>query len=104
MENILTKYLGFEENKPKNNKKENDKNKKPKIEIKHPGAFTKWCIEQGFEGVTCECICKALETDDPVLHKRAIFANNFGIRKKLGKDCECVKKWKDKNKKNKKRR
>ena len=59
------------------------------IEIKHPGAFTDWCKSQNFDGVTCECICKALKTNDKVLHKRAIFAYNFGF-KKNGKTCDCV--------------
>ena len=62
---------------------------KPKIKISEPGSFTEWCNEAGFPGVTCECICKALKTDSPRLHKKAIFAYNFGF-KKNGKKCACV--------------
>ena len=68
-------------------------NEKPKIEIKHPGAFTSWCKSQGFDGVTCECICKAMSTDNPTLHKRANFAYNFAF-KRNGKTCECMEKRK----------
>jgi len=74
------------------------KKKKLKLEIKHPGAFTEWCKEQGFEGVTCECICKAMKTDDPVLHKRANFAYNFGWRRN-GKTCACMEAIRLKNQK-----
>ena len=52
--------------------------KKSNIEIKHPGAFTKWCKQQGFEGVTCECIKKGLASDNPHVRKMANFARNFG--------------------------
>ncbi len=68
-------------------------NEKPEIEIKHPGAFTDWCKKQGFNGVTCECICKAMATNDKTLHKRAIFAYNFAF-KRHGKTCECMEKRK----------
>jgi len=52
--------------------------KKSNIEIKHPGAFTKWCKQQGFEGVTCECIKKGLASNNPHVRKMANFARNFG--------------------------
>ena len=68
-------------------------NEKPKIEIKHPGSFTAWCKKQGFDGVTCECICKAMATDNPTLHKRANFAYNFAF-KRHGKTCDCMEKRK----------
>jgi hypothetical protein len=51
--------------------------KKPKIKIKHPGAFEKWCKQQGFEGVTCECIKKGLASKNPHVRKMANFARNF---------------------------
>ena len=52
--------------------------KKSEIEIKHPGAFTKWCKQQGFESVNCECIKKGLASDNPHVRKMANFARNFG--------------------------
>jgi len=51
---------------------------KSNIEIKHPGAFTKWCKQQGFKGVTCECIKKGLASKNPHVRKMANFARNFG--------------------------
>ena len=72
-----------------------ENSEKPKIEIKHPGAFTAWCKKQGFDGVTCECICKAMATDNPTLHKRANFAYNFAF-KRNGKTCDCMEKRKKK--------
>jgi hypothetical protein len=99
---VFDKYVGFEDIKDLNDilkkefegvgieeKEDKDGNKKVKLIIKHPGAFTKWCKDQGFEGVNCECICKALKTDDPTLHKRANFAYNFGF-KRNGRTCKCV--------------
>ena len=98
----LSKYLGFEDIKNLNDiimkefedvgfeeRVDKDGKKKVKLVIKNPGAFSKWCKDQGFEGVTCECVCKALKTDDPTLHKRANFAYSFGF-KKNGKSCKCV--------------
>jgi len=61
------------------------------IKISHPGAFTDYCKSQGFDGVTCECICKAMKSNDKTLHKRANFAYNFGFKKK-GKTCDCMEK------------
>ena len=73
---------------------------KSKIEIKHPGVFTDWCKKQGFDGVTCECVCKAMSTNDPTLHKRANFAYTFAF-KNHNKTCECMeKRKKEKKKKN----
>ena len=63
------------------------------IKISHPGAFTDYCKSQGFDGVTCECICKAMKSNDKTLHKRANFAYNFGFKKK-GKICKCMEKLK----------
>ena len=48
------------------------------IKIKHPGAFTAWCKENGFEKVNCECIKKGLVDKDPEVVKMANFARNFG--------------------------
>ena len=66
---------------------------KNEIKIKHPGAFTDWCKQQGFGGVTCDCICKAMATNDKTLHKRASFAYTFGF-KEHGKTCDCMEKRK----------
>jgi len=51
---------------------------KEDIEIKHPGAFTKWCKQQGFDKVNCECIKKGLESKNAHVRKMANFARNFG--------------------------
>ena len=61
----------------------------PKLVIKHPGAFTKYCEDNGYKGVTCGCICKALKTDDKKLKKQARFAYQFGFKKNK-KTCKCV--------------
>jgi len=64
---------------------------KNQIKISHPGAFTDYCKKQGFSGVTCDCICKAMASNDKTLHKRANFAYNFGFKKK-GQTCSCMEK------------
>jgi len=52
--------------------------KQPKIKInpEHKGAFTSYCKQQGFNGVTNECIEKGLKSDDPEIRKQANFARN----------------------------
>jgi len=77
--------------------------KKIKIKIKHPGAMTEYCKKKGYDGVTCGCLCEAMNDPDPVWHKRANFAYVFGFRKN-GKQCACMeeiykKRKKEKNKK-----
>ena len=52
------------------------------IKIKHPGAFTNYCKKNGFEGVNCACVNKAMNTDNPILHKQANFARNFALKGK----------------------
>ena len=85
---------------------------KLKIEIKNPGAFTKWCEEHkalekdenGKIKVGCKCIAKALReafrNGDTKLERRALFAYNFGY-KKNGKTCEEVEEILNKHKKKK---
>jgi len=68
---------------------ENNKKNKPKIKLKHPGAMTEYCKENGFDGVTCGCLCKAMKEEDPVWHKRAMFAYNFGFKRNK-KTCACM--------------
>jgi hypothetical protein len=108
MENLINLYLGYEAGNVEDEMakemkdakiKEDKNNGKPKIEIKHPGAFTEWCKKQGFDGVTCGCVCKGLESDDPVIRKRANFATNFGG---FAKKCKCVKEIRERRKKGKK--
>lgn len=38
------------------------------------GAFTRWCKQQGFSGVTDACIRAGLQSDNPTIRKRAHFA------------------------------
>ncbi|MEM1672167.1 MAG: hypothetical protein QXT86_08965 [Archaeoglobaceae archaeon] len=40
------------------------------------GAFTAYCKRKGYRGVTQECINEAKASGNPVLKKRAIFAEN----------------------------
>jgi len=66
---------------------------KMKIKLKHPGAFTEYCGGK----VTCECIYKALTSDDTTLHRRANFAYNFGF-KRNGHICPQVEKLREQSK------
>ena len=71
---------------------EDNEGKRP-IKISHPGAFSKWCKQQGYvddDGhVTCECICAGLKSKSEKIRKRANFAYTFGF-KEHGKTCDCV--------------
>lgn len=51
---------------------------KSNIHIKksRQGSFTKWCKQQGFSGVTQECIQKGLKSKNPAIRKKANFARN----------------------------
>jgi hypothetical protein len=51
---------------------------KPKIHIKkkNRGTFTKYCERNGYNGVTNECINKALNSNSSKLKKKALFARN----------------------------
>lgn len=40
------------------------------------GAFTRWCKQRGYGGVTRECIEAGKRSSDPTIRKRAIFAEN----------------------------
>jgi len=51
---------------------------KPKIKIKHPGAFTEWCSKNNFNEVNCSCIKKGLLDKNVSIRKMANFARNFG--------------------------
>jgi len=57
---------------------------KIKIKKENRGKFTSWCKEQGFPGVTCECINKGLAAGGS-LAKEANFARNFGHPECKGK-------------------
>lgn len=56
-------------------------NEKLNIKIKHPGAFTKWCVSSGFKKSSFACIKKALivadRTNNNLLKKRAVLARTF---------------------------
>ena len=51
---------------------------KPKIHIKekNKGTFTRFCRENGFDGVTEKCIQRGLNSKNPKTRKRANFARN----------------------------
>ena len=53
--------------------------KKYKIELdpKKRGTFTRYCIRDGYKGVTKDCIRKGLNSKNPLTRKRANFARNF---------------------------
>lgn len=46
------------------------------------GSFTRWCKEQGFDGVTVECIRKGLRSKDSRIRKKALWAQNVRASKK----------------------
>ncbi|PMP87199.1 MAG: hypothetical protein C0173_09785 [Desulfurella sp.] len=55
--------------------------------VKHPGAFTEYCKQKGYDGVTEACIREGKESSDPTIRKRATLAETFrktskGRRKK----------------------
>ena len=52
--------------------------KKNKIEIKpeNKGKFTQYCKNQGYSGVTQECINKGKKSKNPTTRKRSVFADN----------------------------
>lgn len=45
--------------------------------VKNKGAFTKWCKQQGYDGVTQECIEKGKKSKNPTTKKRAVLAETF---------------------------
>ena len=45
--------------------------------VKHPGAFTRWCKQQGYNGVTEECIQKGCKSDNETIRRRACLAKVF---------------------------
>lgn len=49
------------------------------------GAFTKYCQIKGYKGVTQECINEAKKSGNPLLKKRAVFAENMRKIAKRGK-------------------
>lgn len=59
-------------------------NSKPKIHIKakNRGKFTQYCKSKGYKGVTQKCIQEAKKSKNPKTRKRAIFAQNFGKKKR----------------------
>lgn len=42
--------------------------------IKKPGAFTRWCKQHGYSGVTAECIAKGKKSKNPTTRRRANLA------------------------------
>ena len=53
--------------------------------VKKPGAFTAWCKQQGFGGVTNACINKGMHSKNTTIKHRALLAKTFrkmGRRKK----------------------
>ncbi len=56
--------------------------RKLQIKLKKPGSFTAYCKRKGFKGVTMACIKMGLRSKNPLTRKRALFALNFGKRKK----------------------
>ncbi len=42
--------------------------------IKRPGAFTRWCKRQGFNGVTSACIAKGKRSKNPRVRRQANLA------------------------------
>ena len=45
--------------------------------IKHPGAFTKYCRGQGYNGVTAGCIAKGRASSNHHVMRMANFANTL---------------------------
>lgn len=50
--------------------------------VKHPGSFTEWCKQQGFNGVTEECIARGCKSKNKTIRSRACLARTL---KKLSK-------------------
>ena len=74
--------------------KENLKNN-IKIKKENAGKFTEYCKKHGYTKVTCRCIYKGLNDEDPKIRKEANFAYNFGWKSK-GKTCGCVERLRNK--------
>ena len=45
--------------------------------VKKPGAFTEYCKDQGYKGVTQDCIDKAKNSSNKTTSKRAVLAETF---------------------------
>ena len=45
--------------------------------VKKPGAFTAWCKQQGFGGVTQSCIDKGKQSNNVTIKRRANLAQTF---------------------------
>ena len=41
------------------------------------GAFTRWCKQQGYDGVNQECIEKGKRSKNPTIRRRAVLAETF---------------------------
>ena len=46
------------------------------------GTFTEWCKQQGYGGVTSECIAAGKKSKNPTVRKRANLASTFRKMKK----------------------
>ena len=51
------------------------KQKPIKIKKSKEGSFTSWCKNQGYDGVTQECISKGRKAS-PAIKKKAVFAES----------------------------
>lgn len=60
------------------------KQTKIKIDPKQKGSFTKWCKSHGYGGVNQKCVNAAKNKGGRVA-KKAVFAQNFALRKKKKK-------------------
>ena len=46
------------------------------------GTFTRWAKRHGFSGVNAASVAAGKRSDDPRIRKKAIFAQNFALRRK----------------------
>jgi hypothetical protein len=52
------------------------------VRVGKTGRLTEWCKEQGYDGVTDECIDAALDHPDPGIRNSARFAKNVRHHKR----------------------
>ena len=64
---------------------QNEKNVDPRSGLANRGIFTleQWCVENGHEGVTKECLLVASQMEDPKLREMAQEHLKSGIIKKV---------------------
>ena len=61
------------------------KRKPIKIKESMKGTFTLWCKRHGYGGVNSSCVAAGKRSDDPRIVKKAVFAQNFALRRKKKK-------------------